>query len=788
MADTTYRINVDTKGAIGAIDGLKTAVAGLAVAFATREFTQITKTFEDLRISLQILYKDVQRGNAVFADIKRFAQTSSFSVDDLTETVIKLKSAGLTPTINQLRFFAEVSAIASDKVGALKAITDLYARTTAGGLGLEDLNRLADRGIPVFTILKDVLGVNRLEITKLGQSAEGAKLILKALEQGLTEAFGGSSDLRAKSLSQATSNLRDAFNNLIDSMGQEGGLNASLTKLINLLVQGIEAARPFAVTIARGLSAAFDFAAQHSGAFLNMLTILGVFIAGSLIIRIGQLVKALLGLGAVMTILTRHPIMLAIAALGAAITYFATDVEKQLDDIDKKMKEVGGLDVGEAVGGTEDLRKQVKGLNPEIEKLNANYRIQNEELRRYTSQLFDRLGFQARMIGLTEEEIELQTELNAETVRFTNQINQLKDKQIELRANLLGEKDTFKAAAYAHEIELINQLIANATEQNKENNHQIRYGINLIQSARLVENARKATLEQITEEFKKQADVQTRLADITLKSQRDVEDARIKARRPFGGLAGQIYDIRESARKAAEEAGRTFAQTFEVDEAGNIRNVNELNAGLQRIAETYKEISDIQIAQLEYQQSWSYGWNEAFANFTENAYNAANEAKTYFETFTRGVEDLFVRFVTTGKFSVKELVNSIIADFARIQIRRQLAFLLGGATGGLRGLFGGFGFGTGMGFGNMDYGGFFADGGRLAANKWGIVGESGPEIVKGPADIIPMDKMGGGSTIVNYNISAVDAQSFRSLVARDPQFIYSVTEAGRRAQPTRRLS
>jgi hypothetical protein len=44
---------------------------------------------------------------------------------------------------------------------------------------------------------------------------------------------------------------------------------------------------------------------------------------------------------------------------------------------------------------------------------------------------------------------------------------------------------------------------------------------------------------------------------------------------------------------------------------------------------------------------------------------------------------------------------------------------------------------------------------------------------------------GGGQTVVNYNIQAVDASSFRSLVAKDPSFIYAVTEQGRRSQPTR---
>lgn len=41
---------------------------------------------------------------------------------------------------------------------------------------------------------------------------------------------------------------------------------------------------------------------------------------------------------------------------------------------------------------------------------------------------------------------------------------------------------------------------------------------------------------------------------------------------------------------------------------------------------------------------------------------------------------------------------------------------------------------------------------------------------------------------VNYNIQAVDASSFRALVARDPEFIYNITEQGRRNTPSRRLA
>jgi lambda family phage tail tape measure protein len=74
------------------------------------------------------------------------------------------------------------------------------------------------------------------------------------------------------------------------------------------------------------------------------------------------------------------------------------------------------------------------------------------------------------------------------------------------------------------------------------------------------------------------------------------------------------------------------------------------------------------------------------------------------------------------------------------------------------------------------FGGWFANGGSLASGKFGIVGERGPEIVQGPATITPMGV--GGTTNITYNINAVDAMSFKQMIAADPSFIYAVTMQG----------
>jgi len=79
------------------------------------------------------------------------------------------------------------------------------------------------------------------------------------------------------------------------------------------------------------------------------------------------------------------------------------------------------------------------------------------------------------------------------------------------------------------------------------------------------------------------------------------------------------------------------------------------------------------------------------------------------------------------------------------------------------------------------FAGFFADGGVIPKGKFGVVGERGPEFVSGPATVTPM----GGGGNVTYNINAVDAMSFKQMIARDPSFIHAVASQGARGTPGR---
>ena len=209
-------------------------------------------------------------------------------------------------------------------------------------------------------------------------------------------------------------------------------------------------------------------------------------------------------------------------------------------------------------------------------------------------------------------------------------------------------------------------------------------------------------------------------------------------------------------------------------------------------------IKDNAAAETERQQSFSYGYNQAFKKYAEDAKNVSKQAADYFNIFARGFENVFMN-MTKGfpgiKAAFRDLVNNMIAEFLRLQAQKAFVSLFGGGAGGgllgsfFGGLFGGGG-STLAGAAVMGLPGY-ANGGSISANQLAMIGERGPELFlpRTAGTVIPNHMLGGESiTNINYTIQAVDASSFRSLVARDPEFIYSVTEAGRRSQPSRRLA
>ena len=246
---------------------------------------------------------------------------------------------------------------------------------------------------------------------------------------------------------------------------------------------------------------------------------------------------------------------------------------------------------------------------------------------------------------------------------------------------------------------------------------------------------------------------------------------RDTAKLTMSEMERKYYDLataaEDSARKAieAEEKRRGVKMPLEEQQ----RYYDEAKRGL----------SDLAKAQEEYNaksRDFGTGWKKAYEEYADSATNAAKQAESIFKKTTQGMEDAIVNFAKTGKFEWKGFINSILEELLRSQIRQLMLQVFGiGGGGGGGGLFGSLGKMLG-----------FANGGMIPTNDPVIVGERGPELLSGAAGrmVTPNGQFGGGTVV--YNISAVDARSFKELVASDPSFIYAVTEQGRRTIPSSR--
>jgi lambda family phage tail tape measure protein len=494
------------------------------------------------------------------------------------------------------------------------------------------------------------------------------------------------------------------------------------------------------------------------------------------------------------------------AATGALLKYLNIDTSKIFGGsagadnealVDRLQKESMGTHAESSKGTLDTLRRGQDALAQQqaiLQRQAASYSLMNSEHTRFTKNLELSMGFQTGLVGLTEQQVELQNNLRQETERYQGAVDALKDKQQQLRNNMIGEEDTNKLQTYGAEIGLINTTLSLMERQHLKNRDIIERQTNAIQSARTIEQARLKDIENTTKALEDQFARQQQLNDILS----GVGQQRLAVGR--GGTAGdtagltgiqkQVREIAMAAEEAARSASAAFASQFDSEDGLTPERAQELADGLNQINTAYLNLAgaqaDFAIKNYESARSFDTGWNEAFARFKDNVTNVADQASNYFDKLTNGVADSFAKMAESGKWSFsdlkesfKSLANSMIADFIRIQVKRAI---LGSITGG--GSFLGSLFGK-------------ANGGSVAGGVPITVGERGPELFvpRTAGTIVPNNGFMGGSaaqaaqpTQVTYNIQAVDASSFRSLVARDPSFLYAVTEKGRQSQPRARLA
>jgi len=808
MANLAVTLELDSSGYIRNIRAADSATQTFAKD-ATSATKEVDTAFSGLTTQTNKLLTGMTRLKSALigAAFGAFARSAIGAADAISD----LSKATELSVGRIIELQAALQASGGEAGNAGKLVTEFYKsiEEAAGGsdktqealgrlgVSLKDLGRLntadlLDKTIKGFENIKDPAQRTAVAIQLFGKSMQGV----------------APEDLAAK-----MDELRGKFNQQTDAVNKAAELNDNFAEAMNnLRLAFLTITAPvveFINTVSKNKAELESMISVLKGLAIVLAAVFGMTILGRAATILGSIAR---GLAAIPTLFARiattgsatfainGPLMVALRGVAKLIGFIGAGVGAALG-----LGAIGGNDGGEVTGGsTQPGTMGAYKSRAESTASNVNRPVQTgKELqgqlnavqsladgyRRAAQANMDRYTTEVEMLGKSKEEQEIIKGTADINKRYADQTAALEEKKKGAKGATLALIN--KEIANIEDLRISELDVYNITrDQTREYARQQQEVKNIVdlmeQMAQYSAEIASFQTQQDAARISAFEQVQAQTEALALLGQREsLEKSIINLRGSDQENIKKLFDL-EQQRKTQLEAIQKI-QNLPFEGVG----------GMKQRMEEINKLYDDRRAQIELtaaatkaeQDSFAYGWAQASEKYRNNIKTDAEYASQQMSNFTKGFEDAFVKFVQTGKLSFKDLANSMIADFARIQAQKMLSGLFGGG-GFFGGLFGG---GGGAGAALMGLPGYAA-GGNIPAGQLSVVGERGPELFvpQNAGKIIPNHKLGGvGSSTVNnntavtYSIQAVDAQSFKSMLARDPEFIHNVAEQGRRSMPIR---
>jgi tape measure domain-containing protein len=308
----------------GAVAATAATVAGIAAGKGLSRLLQI----EDAQAKLKGLGNSAEDVTAIMSNALDAVRGTAFGLGDAATVAASAVAAGIKPGQELTKYLsltadaATIAGISLDEMGSI-----LNKTTTAGKVYTDNLNQLADRGIPIFQWLQEEYGVSAEKLSEMVQKGEvDSATFRKVIEENI----GGA----ALSAGDTT---RGAFANMIASLGRVGAnLLGGVFPAFKTVFTGITTAlepietaaknagsaigsvlAPKIESLASGLSNVLPSLTQVGPIVGPLAAILGAFAISGLGPLIGS-IGPLAPLGAVLSGLS-GPIALIAAAIGGLI-------------------------------------------------------------------------------------------------------------------------------------------------------------------------------------------------------------------------------------------------------------------------------------------------------------------------------------------------------------------------------------------------------------------------------------------------------------------------------------
>lgn len=189
------------------------AAAGLVAGVALKGGLDRALNIEDAQAKLKGLGHDVETVEQIMGNALASVKGTAFGLDEAATTAASAVAAGIKPgkeLEKYLKLTADAATIAGTSMGEMGGIINKV--TATGKVSAENMNQLAERGIPIYQWLAEEYGVTQEALADMVRKGEvDAKTYRKVIEDNIGGAALASGDT-----------TRGAFANMMASLSRIG--------------------------------------------------------------------------------------------------------------------------------------------------------------------------------------------------------------------------------------------------------------------------------------------------------------------------------------------------------------------------------------------------------------------------------------------------------------------------------------------------------------------------------------------------------------------------------------
>ena len=336
LGDLVVRIGADTRDLNKSLGKVQRNMRSMTSNF-TALGTQMTKAItlpilgvgamaiksaadlEKMEVSFISLTGGAKQAADMMEQLNEFTAKTPFQIEAVATSARQLIASGtkISEVNEQLQFLGDIAATTGQPINEIAAI---FAKVNAKGkVELENLNQLAERGIPIFKALSDATGLLPSELGAGAVSVEQFNATLKSFNEE-----GGMANGAMEQLSETATGK---FSTALDNLKLAGAaLAEDLLPAVNRILDSV-------IGLAQGFTELSDKTKK------NILVIAGlVSTIGPLLIAIPRIISGIKLIG--LTFATSMPQILAATVAISAISLLFLDTSREASNASKEIKKV----------------------------------------------------------------------------------------------------------------------------------------------------------------------------------------------------------------------------------------------------------------------------------------------------------------------------------------------------------------------------------------------------------------------------------------------------------------